>query len=183
MLSRLKFFRLRALKIIIAVAFILFLIIFSFLWALTQPKSVISWGSANSVAPVKVVRAALAQNYLPLKTQKPLDENQVKALKVPSLGAETLYVIDFNSPQLCGNGGCLYAVYTQQGKSVMRLLLNPKLPNKTPLFAVSEQTRNGFYCLVVAQSTGEEDTVSRGRYCYEGTGFTLVNSSITKGGV
>jgi hypothetical protein len=183
MLSRLKFFRLRALKIIIAVAFILFLIIFSYLWALTQPKSVSSWGSANSVAPVEVVRAALAQNYLPLKTQKPLDENQIKALKVPSLGAETLYVIDFNSPQLCGNGGCLYAVYTQQGKSVMRLLLNPKLPNKTPLFAVSEQTRNGFYCLVVAQSTGEEDTVSRGRYCYEGTGFTLVNSSITKGGV
>lgn|ERR671932_469755 len=183
MLSRLKFFRLRALKIIIAVAFILFLIIFSYLWALTQPKSVSSWGSANSVAPVEVVRAALAQNYLPLKTQKPLDENQVKALKVPSLGAETLYVIDFNSPQLCGNGGCLYAVYTQQGKSVLRLLLNPKLPNKTPLFAVSEQTRNGFYCLVVAQSTGEEDTVSRGRYCYEGTGFTLVNSSITKGGV
>ena len=183
MLSRLKFFRLRVLKIIIAVAFILFLIIFSYLWALTQPKSVSSWGSANSVAPVEVVRAALAQNYLPLKTQKPLDENQIKALKVPSLGAETLYVIDFNSPQLCGNGGCLYAVYTQQGKSVMRLLLNPKLPNKTPLFAVSEQTRNGFYCLVVAQSTGEEDTVSRGRYCYEGTGFTLVNSSITKGGV
>ena len=183
MLSRLKFLRLRALKIIIAVAFILFLIIFSSLWALTQPKSVSSWGSANSVAPVEVVRAALVQNYLPLKTQKPLDENQIKALKVPSLGAETLYIINFNSPQLCGIGGCLYAVYTQQGRSVMRLLLNPKLPNKTPLFAVSEQTRNGLYCLVVAQSTGKEDTVSRSRYCYEGTGFTLVNSSITKGGV
>lgn len=183
MLSQLKFLRLRALKIILAVAFILFLVVLSFVWALTQPKSVSSWGSANSVPPAEVVRAALAQNYLPLKTQKPLAENQIKALKVPSLGAETLYVIDFNSPQLCGTGGCLYAVYTQQGRSVLRLLLNPKLPNKTPLFAVSEQTRNGFYCLVIAQSTGEEDTVSRSRYCYEGTGFTLVNSSITKGGV
>ena len=183
MLSRLKFFRLRALKIIIAVAFILFLIIFSSLWALTQPKSVSSWGSANSVAPAEVVRAALVQNYLPLKTQKPLAENQIKALKVPSLGAETLYVIDFNSPQLCGSGGCLYTVYTRKGRSVLRLLLNPKLPNKTPLFSVSEQNRNEIYCLVVAQSTGKEDTVSPSRYCYEGTGFTLVNSSITKGGV
>ncbi|HEY9709039.1 MAG TPA: hypothetical protein V6D48_12630 [Oculatellaceae cyanobacterium] len=183
MLSRLKFLRLRALKIIIAVAFILFLIISRSFWALTQPKSVSSWGSANAVAPAEMVRAALLQNYLPLKTQKPLDENQIKALKVPSLGAETLYIIDFNSPQLCGTGGCLYAVYTQQGRSVLRLLLNPKLPKKTPLFAVSEQSRNGFYCLVVAQSTGKEDTVSRSRYCYEGTGFTLVNSSITKGGV
>lgn len=183
MLSRLKFIRLRALKIISAVAFILFLIIFSSLWALTQPKSVSFWGGANAVAPAEVVRVALMQNYLPLKTQKPLDENQLKALKVPSLGAGTLYVIDFNSPQLCGTGGCLYAVYTQQGRSVLRLLLNPNLPNKTPLFSVSEQSRNGFYCLVVAQSTGKEDTVSRSRYCYEGTGFTLVNSSITKGGV
>src|SRR3569832_2374466 len=108
MFSRLKFFRLRALKIIIAVAFILFFFFFCSFCVLTQPKSVSSWGSANSVAPVEVVRAALAQNYLPLKTQKPLDENQIKALKVPSLGAETLYVIDINSPQQKEKNGCLY---------------------------------------------------------------------------
>lgn len=125
----------------------------------------------------------MQQNYLILKTQKPLDENQIKALKVPDKGAGNFYLIDFNSQHLCGTGGCLYAIYTQKGQLVLRLLLNPHLPKRTPLFSISEQTRNGVPCLSVAQATGEENIVSRRRYCYEGSGFTLVNSSMTKGGV
>lgn len=181
MLYNLKFIRPRASKTIFIVAFLFFLIGMASVWALIQTKSVSLWGTVN-VAPVGLVRAAKAENYLILPKAKPLDESQIKVLKVPSQGAETLYVLDFNTPQLCGSGGCLYAVYTEKGKAVLSLLLDPNLPKGTFLFSISEETRNEFSCLAIAQSTQKEDTVTHSRYCYEGTGFVLVNSSITKGG-
>lgn len=182
-LSKLNFIHSRASKIIVALVSLLFVFVFGFIWALSQPKSVSSWEPANQIASVSLIRMAVQENYLTPKNQKPLDENQIKALKVPDKGAGNFYVIDFNSQQLCGSGGCLYAVYTQKGQLVLRLLLNPRLPKKTPLFSISEQTWNGVPCLSIAQSTGEENIISRRRYCYEGSGFTLVNSSMTKGAV
>lgn len=181
MLLRFKFLQGRAQRIIFLAVFICLLIGFSSLWVLSQPKQAISWKRANQVVPERVLAAAVKQNYVRTKSEKPLDANQIKALKVPSLGKETLYIIDFNTPHLCGAGGCLYAVYTEKNQLVLSLLLNPNLPNGTSLFSISEQARNGFSCLVVAQSTGEENTVARSRYCYEGTGFTLVNSSTEEG--
>lgn len=177
-----KFLRSRASKIILGILSVFLVVILGAFWALSQPKSVICWEKASGVAPAGVLKAAVQQNYLPLKMQKPLDENQIKALKVPEQGAGNLYIIDFNSSQVCGSGGCLYVAYTQQEKPVLRVLLNPQLPKETPLFSVGEQVRNGFSCLELAQSTGKENSIYRRRYCYEGTGFTLVNSSITKGG-
>ncbi len=182
-LSKMNFIHSRASQIIVALVSLLFVFVLGSIWVLNQPKSVSSWGRANQIAPVSLVRMAVQENYLTLKNQKPLDENQIKALKVPDKGAGNFYVIDFNSQQLCGSGGCLYAVYTQKGQLVLRLLLNPHLPKRTPLFSLSEPTRNGVPCLAIAQATGEENIVSRRRYCYEGSGFTLVNSSMTKGGV
>lgn len=176
-----KFLRSRTSKIIFGIVSVFLVVLLGGFWTLSQPKSVTSWVKASSVVPASLVRTALAQNYQPLKNQLPLDENQLKALKVPDRGAGNLYVIDFNSSQLCGTAGCLYVAYTQQGKPVLKALLNPQLPKETPLFSVSEQVRNGFSCLEIAQSTGKQNTISRHRYCYEGTGFTLVNSSITKG--
>jgi hypothetical protein len=182
-LSKMNLIHSRASQIIVALVSLLFVFVLGSIWVLNPPKSVSSWGRANQIAPVSLVRMAVQQNYLILKTQKPLDENQIKALKVPDKGAGNFYLIDFNSQHLCGTGGCLYAIYTQKGQLVLRLLLNPHFPKRTPLFSISEQTRNGVPCLSVAQATGEENIVSRRRYCYEGSGFTLVNSSMTKGGV
>lgn len=181
MLSEKKFLRSRSSRTILVVVSILFLIGMASVWAFSQPKSVSSWGMAN-VAPAGLVRTAIAQNYLAVPREKPLDESQIKVLKVPGIGAGNLYVIDFNTPQLCGSGGCLYAVYTQHARLVLSLLLNPKLPKGTSLFSISEETRNGFSCLVIAQSTVDDAAVEERRYCYEGAGFTLINSSVTKGG-
>jgi hypothetical protein len=180
-LNRLNFFPSVTSKIILAVVFLFFLIGFVSVLAFSPKESLISWEEVN-VAPSALVRAAVRQNYLGFKTEKPLNQNQIKVLKVPSKGAGDLYAIDFNTPYLCGSGGCLYAVYTPEGRSVLSLLLNSKLPKGTPLFSIGEQTRNGFPCLAIAQPQVEEETVSRSRYCYEGRGFTLVNFSVTKGG-
>lgn len=176
-----KFCNRKAQTIILVIVFLTLLVGLCFLKA-NPPKQTASWAGANQVVPERVLAVAIRQNYNKSKSEKPLDKNQIKALKVPSRGGDNLYVIDFNTPLLCGAGGCLYAVYTQQGKLVMSLLLNPNLPKETSLFSLSEETRNEFPCLMIAQPTGEEYTVSRGRYCYEGAGFTLVNSSVTKGG-
>lgn len=179
--NQLKIFPSITSKIVIASVSVFFIIGFVSVLAFSLNESLISWEEVG-VAPSALVRTAVRQNYLGFKTEKPLEPNQIKVLKVPNQGAGNLYAIDFNTPHLCGSGGCLYAVYTPEGSSVLSLLLNPKLPKGTPLFSISKQTRNGFPCLAIAQPLGEEETVSRSHYCYEGRGFALVNSSVTKGG-
>ncbi|MBD1921770.1 hypothetical protein H6F77_11775 [Microcoleus sp. FACHB-831] len=168
-------------RIIFVAVAICLLIGLGSLWALSQNEQATSWVRANQVVPDRVLAAAVQENYTRAESEKPLNTNQIKAFKVPSLEKDNLYIIDFNTPQLCGKGGCLYSVYTDGSRLTLSLMLNPNLPKAISLFSISEQARNGFPCLVIAQSAGKENTVFHSRYCYEGTGFTLVNFSNGEG--
>jgi hypothetical protein len=168
-------------RIIFVAIPICLLISLGFIWVFSQNQQATSWVRADQVVPERVLAAAVQQNYVRIKSEKPLDTKQVKAFKIPSLEKDNLYIIDFNTPHLCGVGGCLYSVYTEKSRLVLSLILNPNLPKAISLFSIYEQARNGFPCLVITQSTGKENTVFRSRYCYEGTGFTLVNFSNDEG--
>lgn len=181
MISRRRFFQSKFSIIAIIAVTLLGLLGLTTL-VLSQSREDLDWKPANSVAPAALVSTALQQNYLENQSKTPLYKNQIKVLKIHSRGAGNVYIFDFNTPQLCGSAGCLYAVYTEDGKSVLSLLLNTQLPQKVLLFSVSEQTRNGFPCLEIAQPTKEQSMISQSQYCYEGTGFVLVNSSVISGG-
>lgn len=141
-------------------------------------QSPLSWQPSTQVVSNELLQTALQQNISVSSDKTAIDEKKVLILPIPSSGKGKLYIFDFNTAKLCGSGGCLYAVYTQSGKSVLSLLLDSRLPKGVSLFELDEGTRNGFNCLVVAQSNNEG--VLRNRYCYEGRGFAKVNSWITK---
>lgn len=155
-----------------------------------QENNATNWKPASVAAPPTLVSQALKQNYQGASAE--LDINRVRVLPINSKGSK-LYIFDFNTPSLCGIGGCLYVVYTESGTPVLRLLLQPRLPKGVPLFAVAgnDKTQSGYPCLVVAQTINpnyntteknksQTELLSKSLYCYSGSSFARFNSSVTE---
>lgn len=157
-----------------------------------KDKNTTNWKSAAVAAPPKLVSQVIEQNYQ--GADEKLDISRVRVLPIHSQ-ASKLYIFDFNTPSLCGIGGCLYVVYTESGTPVLRLLLQPGLPKGVPLFAVAgnDKTQSGYPCLVVSQTINsnkinstttenqrQSQLLSKSLYCYSGSGFARFNHSVTE---
>jgi hypothetical protein len=129
------------------------------------------------IAPASLIQTAITQN-----STGGVDADKVKVLQVPNQGKGRLFIFDFQSVQLCGAGGCLYAIYQESGNLLLTVLADPKLPKGEALFKVDDVVRNGFSCLVITQTTTSVQTVLRTQYCYQGTGFVRVNEVLTQVG-
>lgn len=123
----------------------------------------LTWTDARDIAPASLIERALRQNSI-----GGVEAKSIKVLQVPSHGAGKLYIFDFQSPQLCGVGGCIYPVYQESGRLVLSVIANPNLPKGEVLIRADDTVRNGFSCLVITQSTSTEGMVSRSHYCYQG---------------
>ncbi|MDF5724427.1 MAG: histidine kinase [Rhizonema sp. PD37] len=143
----------------------------------SSTNSVRPWTVAQDIAPASLIERALRQNSI-----GGVEAKSIKVLQVPSHGAGKLYIFDFQSPQLCGAGGCIYPVYQESGKLVLSIIANPNLPKGEMLIRADDTVQNGFSCLVITQSTHTEGMVSRSQYCYQGTGFVKFNEALTKVG-
>ena len=118
------------------------------------------WMPAKAIAPASFIQKAITQN-----STGGVEVNKVKVFQLPNRGRGKLYIFDFQSPQLCGAGGCLYAVYHESGTILLRAIADPKLPKGEALFKVDDVVRNGFSCLVITQTTTTAQMVSRTQYC------------------
>lgn len=160
---------------------------------LMNPNSA-TWQSATVAAPQELLRLVVKQNYPVAENATPLKQIQVLPIHTDS---NPLYIFDFNNPELCGRGGCLFAVYTATGKSVLRLLLSPLSSLNVPLFSVSSQTLSGYPCLIISQPISQNQSnqlfssmlnkgdnpqplISQNLYCYSREEFTLFNHWITE---
>ncbi len=143
----------------------------------SSTNSVRPWTDAQHIAPVSLIERALRQNSM-----SGVEAKSIKVLQVPSHGAGKLYIFDFQSPQLCGAGGCIYPVYQESGKLVLSVIANPNLPKGEMLIRADDTVQNGFPCLVITQSAHTEGMVSRFQYCYQGAGFVKFNEALTEVG-
>ncbi|MBP5974200.1 histidine kinase [Brasilonema sp. CT11] len=134
----------------------------------------LTWKAAQDIVPASLIQKTITQN-----STGGVDANKVKVLQVPNRGKGALFIFDFQSPQLCGAGGCLYAVYHESGSLLLNAIANPKLPKGEALFKVDDVVRNSFSCLVITQTTTTPLMVSRTQYCYQGTGFVRVYEELT----
>lgn len=159
-----------------------------------QKPNLATWQSATVAAPQELLRLVVRQNYPVAENLTTLKQIQVLPISTQS---KPLYIFDFRSPDLCGRGGCLFAVYTATGKSVLRLLLSPLSSLNVPLFSVSSQTLSGYPCLVISQPISQNQShqlfssilnkgdnsqslISQNLYCYSREEFTLFNHWITE---
>lgn len=163
--------------ILLTIACIALFVVPALLVKATSSKNsvrVLTWTSAGDIAPASLIERALRQNSI-----GGVEAKAIKVLQVPSHGAGKLYIFDFQSPQLCGTGGCIYPVYQESGKLVLSVIANPNLPKGEMLIRADDTVRNGFSCLVITQSTPTSSMVSRSQYCYQGAGFVKFNEALT----
>lgn len=137
----------------------------------------LTWTAASDIAPRSLIETALRQNSI-----AGVEAKSIKVLQIPSRGAGKLYIFDFQSPQLCGAGGCIYPVYQESGKLVLSVIANPNLPKGEVLIRADGMEQNGFPCFVITQSTSTEGMVSRSQYCYQGREFVKLNEALTRVG-
>ncbi|MBE9128017.1 MULTISPECIES: hypothetical protein [unclassified Coleofasciculus] len=97
-----------------------------------------------------------------------IDPEATKVLKLKG----GIKLIDFNSPDLCGRAGCVYAAYTKEGSRKLHLILQPQ----PDLFTISQESRNGIPCLEIKQPSG--DKTIQHTYCYEGDKFIKTFSEV-----
>jgi len=139
-------------------------------------EAVKKWQKAATAAPATVLEQVI-------QTNTDLDMAQAKGtLLVWTVDrkAGKLTLFNFNTPNLCGALGCLYAGYwlreNQPAVEVFQNYLNPNLPASKPLFQVGENRGQALPCLEVLQMEG--DRLRQLNYCFNGDRCQLTDSQL-----
>ena len=139
---------------------------------LFKNDSIITWKNADEVVPKPLIKKVFTQ-----KATRYLDISSIKVMQIPSQGAGNLYIFDYGSPQMCGVGGCLYAVYNSYGQTLLEFIANPKLPKSQKLIKVGENFNQGFPCLTITQGTNTDKLLSQTEFCYQNGHYVRLNKS------
>lgn len=138
----------------------------------------LSWKQADTV-PSALWQLVVAEN-----TSLPANSlSNAKVASFPTQEQQQVYIFNYNSPNICGEIGCLYVAYLQQGQSsyeqVLSLYLKPFLPAKQSLFSISaEPHTSSSPCLEVKQV--EDNNIQNLTYCFDGKVYQPVKSFYTK---
>ncbi|MEG4308986.1 MULTISPECIES: hypothetical protein [unclassified Microcoleus] len=144
----------------------------------TASATTILWTPATRLIPVETVQGIVAENS---------DLNpQNSALNVLAWAvngqAGRLVIFNFNSPGVCGAGGCLYAGYLFRKNvppnRVFASYLNENLPPNKPLLQVvtDPSKTSDLPCLQVQQPS--QNGIRQLFYCFNGRQYQLANSSL-----
>jgi hypothetical protein len=144
----------------------------------TASATTISWTPATRLIPVENVQGIVAENS-ELNPQDSASNVLAWAVNKP---AGRLVIFNFNSPGVCGAGGCLYAGYLfRKNVSTTRVFasyLNDNLPPKRPLIqVVSDPSKTSdLPCLQVQQHS--QNGIRQLFFCFNGRQYQLANSSL-----
>ena len=145
----------------------------------TPSATTISWTPATRLIPVETVQGIVAENS-DLNPQN--SASNVLAWAVNGQ-AGRLVIFNFNSPGVCGSGGCLYAGYlfrknVPPHRRVFASYLNENLPPSKPLLqVVSDPSKTSdLPCLQVQQPS--QNGIRQLFLCFNGRQYQLANSSL-----
>ena len=147
-------------------------------WSEARSAGVI-WHAADAAPPNLLSRSLAENTNLPGVAVK----HVLVAIVPTSAPGQQLYILNYNSPQLCGRVGCLYAAYRDAGRGqyerVWASYLHPELPLGQSLIGVSAaDLKVPLPCLDVRQMV--ERGLQRLTYCFNGTRYQPTESTIFK---
>ncbi|PMB12555.1 hypothetical protein CI592_02285 [Fischerella thermalis CCMEE 5328] len=142
----------------------------------------LNWHNASKI-PKSLVNLAVSENTSLL----PVEVSSIKVATIPTHDQDKrLYLLNFNSSDLCGRLGCLYAGYLGKGQgqysSVMNLYLQPDLPPGKHLISVTSDSftnTSNFPCLDVKQVNFNR-TLQEITYCFDGSYYQPVKNILLK---
>lgn len=124
--------------------------------------------------------------YSPLRIAQIVKENTgldtLETMEVSTImkkQKQRLTWVNFNSPKLCGQWGCAYAVYWDNGQMGERLFagyLNPNLPKGVPLVEVKRRESEGLPCLGIHQV--EEKALRETEYCVQNHSYQVMRTQL-----
>lgn len=89
-------------------------------------------------------------------------------------------LFDFNTPDVCGALGCLYAGYwfksNQPITQVFLTYLNPNLPSGKKLLAIGETRNQSLPCMRVLQT--DKQQLRQLNYCFNGNRYQVTDSQL-----
>lgn len=140
-----------------------------------------SFVKAYKAVPEEILKKAIAENYF-APGNASLDPKTVEVFEVSGRSGKKFFIFNFNTPNLCGISGCLYAVYNSTGEEILSLYLQPNLPENFKLFDIQERLSDDLPCLVISQpnsSNGSQKvtTVFSSQYCYQENTRTMLRIS------
>ena len=144
----------------------------------TGSATTISWTPATRLIPVETVQSIVAEN----SEFNPQDSASNVLAWAVNGQAGRLVIFNFNSPGVCGAGGCLYAGYLFRKNvppnRVFASYLNENLPPNKPLLqVVSDPSKTSdLPCLQVQQPS--QNGIRQLFYCFNGRQYQLANSSL-----
>ena len=159
--------------ILLIICIIVMTLIVSTLYkSLFKNHSTTNWKNADKVVPKSLLKKVVTK-----KSTRYLDISSIKVMRISLNGANNLYIFDYDSPQLCGAGGCLYSVYNSDGKTLLEFIANPKLPKSQKLIKVGENVNQGFPCLNITQITDTDKLLSQTEFCYQNGNYVPLNKN------
>jgi len=144
----------------------------------TASATTISWTPATRLIPVETVQGIVAENS-DLNPQ-----NSASNVLAWAVNGQTgrLVIFNFNSPGVCGAGGCLYAGYLFRKnvphRRVLATYLNENLPPNKPLLKViSDPSKTSDLPSLQVQQPSQNG-LRQLFYCFNGRQYQLANSSL-----
>jgi hypothetical protein len=136
----------------------------------------VTWNKAVNVVSNSVLEQVIAENT-ELNTKESV-ENILAWNVATTDGNFTLF--NFNTPEVCGALGCLYAGYWfKQNQPIIRVFLsylNSKLPPGKQLLAVGEKRNQPLPCIKVLQT--EKQQLRQFNYCFNGNHYQVTDSQL-----
>lgn len=132
------------------------------------------WQFADEIVPTTIINKAITENSI-----SSIDTKKIKATKF-SHQEDELFIFYFQSKDLRGVAGSLYAVYDNSGEKLLTVIANPNLPAGEKLFQAENTLNNKLFCLNITQSTKNINVVSRSKYCYQNNSLIHVDETLAQ---
>jgi hypothetical protein len=136
----------------------------------------VNWKKAVDVVSTPVLEQVIRDNT-ELKTKAAVENILVWDVGVKN---GNFRLFNFNTPEVCGALGCLYAGYwfkqNQPITQVFLSYLNPNLPPRKQLLAVGENRNQPLPCIKVLQT--EKQQLRQLNYCFNGNRYQVADSQL-----
>lgn len=133
----------------------------------------ISWQPGSKYFERSLLEQMVEENTSLTPSESTISQVQVHRLtKQPQLT-----LVNFNNAELCGQLGCLYAIYLETASDNTKVFsrnLRSELPKGVALIEVSDRSSNDLPCLILNQLVGSE--LTKLTLCYDGSKYQNIDA-------
>lgn len=143
-----------------------------------------SWQPASRVLPQRVLEQAIKDNATVEPAEAKALFDQALAWSVPG-GQQRLVLINYNTPLLCGVGGCLYTGLIQdqsdkeKWKDVLSMRIKPEVPKGVRLVEGAKFSENYSFAPCLKVNQVEVAMLRTNTLCLQGDSYKMAASKLT----